>query len=137
MFVDIDHIAIAARSVEQAVSFYQSLGMALEAEAEVPHEKVRIAFLACGATKLELVAPSGAESPLDGFLAKHGPGLRHSLRSTDRGADDARLRSAGCPLVRAEPTDAGDGFLTQFTHPRASGGVLIELQQALTQRCDR
>jgi len=126
----VDHVAIAVRSIEEARALYEALGLAVEMIEDVPQEGVRVAFLRCGETRIELIEPLSDESPVAKFLEKRGPGLHHlCLKSDDVRADDATLRAAGFQLLRPEPTLGAGGAYVQFVHPKSSGGVLLELAE--------
>jgi methylmalonyl-CoA epimerase len=130
MITGLAHVGIAVRSIAEARRFYEALGLVVEAVEEVPQEGVRVAFLACGDTHLELLEPTDGESPIAKFLATRGPGVHHLCLASDAlGADDARLRASGMQLLRPEPTRGAGGCWVQFVHPRSTGGVLVELSQ--------
>jgi methylmalonyl-CoA/ethylmalonyl-CoA epimerase len=130
MIEQVDHIGIAVRSIAEARALYEALGLAVEAIEEVPQEGVRIAFIPCGTTRIELLEPMSDDSPIAKFLAKRGPGLHHlCLKSSDVRADDARLRAAGLEVLRPEPTRGAGGCWVQFVHPKSAGGVLLELSE--------
>ena len=128
MIQKIDHIGIAVESIEKARGFYESLGLHVEAIEEVPQEKVRVALISCGESRIELLEATDDDSPIAKFLARRGPGLHHVCLGTDdvRGAD-AALRADGYQLLRPEPTPGADGCWVQFIHPKSAGGVLMEL----------
>ena len=130
MIPGIAHIGVAVRSIEEGRRFYEALGLAVEAIEEVPSEKVRVAMIPCGETRIELLEATSPDSPIAKFIEKRGPGIHHvCFRSTDVGADDAALRSAGIELLRPEPTSGAGGARVQFVHPRSAGGVLVELSE--------
>jgi methylmalonyl-CoA epimerase len=126
----VDHIGIAVRSIAAARALYEALGLQVEAVEDVPHEGVRVALIPCGDTRLELLEPLAADSPVGRFLERRGPGIHHlCLASDDVRADDQRLRAAGLETLRPEPTRGASGCWVQFVHPRSAGGVLLELAQ--------
>jgi methylmalonyl-CoA epimerase len=126
----IAHIGIAVRSIAEARTLYEALGMTVEAIEDIPHEGVRVAMLACGESHLELLEPLGEDSPIARFLEKRGPGIHHlCLRSDDVRADDARLRADGRGLLRPQPTRGAGGCWVQFVHPKSAHGVLLELAE--------
>ena len=130
MIRGVDHVGIAVRSIAESRVFYEALGLAVEAFEEVPGDQVRVAMIPCGATRLELLEPTAAESPIARFLERRGPGLHHlCLATDDLGADDARLRAAGYQVLRPEPSRGAGGCWIQFVHPKSAGGVLVELSQ--------
>jgi methylmalonyl-CoA epimerase len=130
MIKNIDHIGIAVRSIEEARKLYEVLGLRVTEIEEVPHEGVRVALIPCGESRIELLEPLSADSPISRFLEKRGPGIHHlCLASEDVRADDARLREAGLQVLRPEPTRGAGGCWVQFVHPRSTGGVLLELSE--------
>jgi len=127
---NVDHIGIAVRSIDEARTLYEALGLEIEEIEEVPAEKVRVAMIPCGAVRIELLEPTADDSPIARFLEKRGPGIHHlCLGSADVRADDAKLREAGLEVLRDEPTRGAGGAWVQFVHPKSAGGVLLELAQ--------
>ena len=130
MIQKVDHIGIAVRSIEDSLPVYRALGLEVERVEEVEAEGVKVAFLACGETHLELLEPTRDDSPIAKHLDKRGPGIHHlCLGSDDIHADDQRLRDAGLQVLRPEPTEGAGGCWVQFVHPKSTGGVLLELSQ--------
>jgi methylmalonyl-CoA/ethylmalonyl-CoA epimerase len=126
----IDHLGIAVRSIDEGRKLYEALGLRVEAIEEVPAEKVRVAWIACGESRIELLEPTAPDSPIAKFLAKRGPGLHHVCLASDGVRDDdRRLRDAGFEVLRPEPTRGAGGCWVQFVHPRSAGGVLLELAE--------
>jgi methylmalonyl-CoA epimerase len=130
MIRGVDHIGIAVASIAEGRKLYEAMGLHVEAIEEVPEEGVRVAFIPLGATRIELLEPTSAESPIAKFLARRGPGIHHlCLASDELTADDAELRAAGVQLLRPEPTRGAGGTRVQFVHPKSAGGVLLELSE--------
>ena len=130
MIGKVDHIGIAVRSIDEARTFYETLGLEVSFIEEVPFDGVRVAMIPCGETHIELLEPLSEDSPVARFLEKRGPGIHHiCLASDDLRADDARLREAGFQVLRPEPTRGAGGCWVQFVHPKSTGGVLLELSQ--------
>lgn len=130
MIGKIDHVGIAVASIAEARKTYEALGLAVTAIEEVPQEKVRVAFIPCGESAIELLEPTADDSAIARFLAKRGPGIHHLCLGTDDvRAADASLRDAGFQLLRPEPTKGAGGCWVQFVHPKSAGGVLLELSQ--------
>ena len=129
----IDHIGIAVRDLDEGIALYSDLlGLELERIEEVPQENVRVAFLkldrAGGVGHVELLAPLAEDGAIARFIAKRGPGLHHVAVA----ADDVqtvldRCRAAGLQLLDEEPRTGAGGKPIAFLHPRAGGGVLIEI----------
>jgi LAO/AO transport system kinase len=125
----VDHLGIAVESLEQSVAFYESLGLAVAHRETVDSEKVRVAMLPAGDSRIELLEPSAPDSAIAKFLTKRGPGLHHvALRVPDLAAAIERLRASGARLLN-EPRPGAGGHLYVFVHPASTGGVLLELIQ--------
>lgn len=124
----IDHLGIAVKSLESALRFYEGqLGMRVSMRETVAHEKVNLAMLPAGESRIELLEPTETESPVGQFLLKRGEGLHHvALRVPDLAATLARLREAGARLLN-EPRPGAGGHVYVFVHPASAGGVLLEL----------
>lgn len=130
MIRGVDHIGIAVRSIDEARPLYQALGLDIERIEEVPQEGVRVAFIRCGDTHLELLEAMTPDSPVAKHIDKRGPGIHHlCLASDDVRSDDQRLRDAGLQVLRPEPTLGAGGAEVQFVHPKSTGGILLELSQ--------
>jgi methylmalonyl-CoA epimerase len=127
----LDHLGIAVRSIDRALAFYQGqLGLAVAARETVPQEKVRVAMLPLDGSRIELLEPTEADSPVGKFLDKRGEGLHHvALKVPDLNAAVERLRASGARLLN-EPRAGAGGHLYVFVHPASAGGVLLELIQA-------
>lgn len=126
----IDHLGIAVKSLEQATKFYQQLGMQVMPEEVVEQEKVRLAMVPLGESRIELLEPTSEESPIARFLAKRGEGLHHvSLRVDDLNATVRRLKQQGVRLISEDIKIGAGGHLYVFVHPQSAGGVLLELVQ--------
>ncbi len=130
MIERIEHVAIAVRSIAEARRFYEAMGLHVEAIEDVPYDRVRVALIPCGESRIELLEPIGDDSPIAKFLARSGPGIHHLCFATDdvRKASD-RLREDGYQVLRPEPTPGAGGCWIQFIHPKSAGGVLIELSE--------
>ena len=95
----------------------------------VATEKVNVAMLPAGDSRIELLEPAAPDSPIAKFLEKRGPGLHHvALKVPDLPAAVERLRAAGARLLN-EPRQGAGGHLYVFVHPASTGGVLLELIQ--------
>ena len=132
----IDHLGIAVRSLDEALGFWQgTLGLSVAPREAVHHEKVSVAMLPAGGSRIELIEPEGPDSVIASFLEKRGPGLHHvALRVPDLGAAIEKLRAAGTRLLN-EPRPGAGGHLYVFVHPASTGGILLELMETTkTQR---
>lgn len=126
----IDHLGVAVPDLEAAVRAYEALGFSVEARHDVPTEKVRTAFLPVGESHVELLEPTDPDSAIGRFLETR-KGLHHvCVQVDDIEAALAELRARGVPLLDSAPRIGAGGCKVAFVHPRAAGGVLLELKQA-------
>jgi len=126
----IDHLGIAVRSLDAALTFYRDqLGLDVSLRETVEQERVNVAMLPLGDPRIELLEPTQPDSVIGRFLEKRGEGLHHvAVRVPDLQASVERLKSAGARLLNEPRTGAG-GHLYVFVHPSSTGGVLLELIQ--------
>ena len=124
----IDHLGIAVKSLAQAKIFYQNLGMQVMPEETVAQEKVRLAMVPLGESRIELLEPLSDDSPIAKFLAKRGEGLHHvSLRVDNLQSTVENLKKSGVRLINEQIQAGAGGHLYVFVHPSSAGGVLLEL----------
>jgi methylmalonyl-CoA epimerase len=134
MSVEIDHLGIAVRSLDEGLAFYESLlGMRVVLREFVEAEHVEVAMLPAGsdidAPRIELLEASDEGSTIARFVEKRGPGLHHvALRVDDLAAVLDRLKVSGARII-GEPRAGAGGHLYAFVHPVSAGGVLLELIQ--------
>ena len=131
MLTRINHIGIAVRSLDDALPFYRdNLGMTFAGIEEVVEQKVRVAMLQVGESKIELLEPTGEDSPVAKFLEKSGPGIHHlAYEVEDIEAAIARLLADGARMIDERPRNGAHGTRIAFVHPKSSNGVLTELCQ--------
>ena len=124
----IDHLGIAVRSIEDSLRFYSGrLGMTLTLRQDVGAEDVRVAMLAAGGPRLELIEAASEASVIARFIQKRGEGLHHvALRVTGFHRLVQRLRDSGVRML-GEPRQGAGGHTYVFVHPASAGGVLLEL----------
>lgn len=132
MLTKINHIGIAVTSLEATIPFYRdSLGMAFTGIEEVAEQKVRVAMLSVGESKIELLEPTSEDSPVARFIDKNGPGIHHiAYEVEDIEAGITSLLDAGARMVDEKPRNGAHGTRIAFVHPKSSHGVLTELCQA-------
>ncbi len=125
----LDHIGIAVRSIEGA-AIYRALGLTVDHVETVETQGVRTAFLPVGDSRLELLEPTSAASPVAKFIEKRGEGIHHiCFRVDDIDAHLERLKAAGFRLINESPVPGAHGCRVAFLHPAAGNGVLIELSE--------
>jgi len=127
----LDHVAILVSDLDAAVKLYRDVyGLELAEIEDVPGEKVRVAIFGHGTGRIELVSPSGPDSPMARALEKRGEGLHHvCLEVPDIERAMAALRERGAPLLDEKPRAGAGGARVAFVHPKGSRGVLVELRQ--------
>jgi LAO/AO transport system kinase len=127
---EIDHLGVAVRSLDLALSFYEKqLGFSVSLRETVSQEKVNVAMLPAGGPRIELLEASEPDSVIAKFIEKRGEGLHHvAVKVPDLAAAVGRLKAHGARLLNEPRTGAG-GHLYVFVHPSSTGGVLLELIQ--------
>ncbi len=127
----IQHLGVAVSSIDDALDFWRDgLGLELGEVEIVEDQGVRVAMLAIGESRIELLEATGAETPVGKFIAKRGPGIHHiCIEVDDIKSKIAELKSRGARLIDEEPRVGSGGALVAFVHPASTGGVLIELTQ--------
>jgi methylmalonyl-CoA epimerase len=127
----IHHVAIVVRSIEASLGLYRDLlGLPVEAITDIPTDRVRIAFLGVGESKVELVEPVDDTTGVARFLAKQGEGFHHVCFEVANLSEElTRLGIEGIELIDSAPRRGAEGPVA-FLHPRSCHGVLVELIEA-------
>jgi methylmalonyl-CoA/ethylmalonyl-CoA epimerase len=129
----LNHVAIVVRDLAAAVERYRTmLGASVSEPQALPEHGVTVVFITLSNTKIELLEPLGAESPIAGFLAKAGEGGMHHVcyEVDDILASRDHLKRAGARILGSgEPRIGAHGKPVLFLHPKDFDGVLIELEQ--------
>jgi len=125
----IHHLGVAVEDLDEALATYTRLfGAELEHREVVPDQGVEAASVRVGASRVELLAATGDDTPVGRFLAKRGPGMHHVAYEVDdlRGTL-AHLAGEGAELIDEEPRPGLFGLQVAFVHPDSVHGVLAEL----------
>jgi len=126
----IDHLGIAVKSLAQARKFYENLGLEIHGEETVESEKVKVAMVVVGESRIELLEPTSDDSTIAKFLAKRGEGMHHlALHVDNLQAAVDKLKASGARLINEDIRVGAGGHLYVFVHPQSTGGVLLELVQ--------
>ena len=128
----INHIGIAVKNLENSIPLYRDqLGMEFEGTEEVAEQRVRVAFLKIGESRIELLEPTSPDSPVAKFLEKNGEGIHHmAYEVADIEQALAELKQKEVRLIDEKPRRGAHGSLIAFLHPKATGGVLTEICQS-------
>ncbi len=125
----IHHLGVAVTDLDEAIATYESLfGARLEHRAAITGQGVEAASVLVGASRVELLTPTGDDTPVGRFLAKRGPGMHHvALETDDLQATLDELESSGAQLVDPVPRRGLFGVEFAFVHPDSVHGVLTEV----------
>jgi len=132
MGIRIDHIGIAVNNLDSGSTFWRLLGLE-QGDDELNEEQgVNIRFFGTehgdDATRIELLSPTGQDTPISRFLEKYGPGVQQiAFRVDDLESLLSKLKTEGVRLINETPTQGAHGSRIAFVHPSSTGGVLVEL----------
>lgn len=131
MLGEIDHVAIAVRSLEEAISYYQNVFDAFVEHRElIASDQVDEALIKVGNSYIQLLTPTSSSSPIAKFLDKRGEGLHHvGYRVENCAKTLEKVRSMGYLTLDEVPRPGSRGTTVAFIHPREAFGTLIELVQ--------
>ena len=129
--LQIDHIGIAAKSIDQAAPFWSSiLGLPIAGREEVAEQKTTTAFLPVGESELEILESTSPEGAIARFVESRGEGIQHiALRVDNLEEALQELREKGVRLIDEKPRQGAGGAKIAFIHPKATNGVLLELSE--------
>ena len=130
----LNHVAIAVRDIDKAAEIYRgTLGAQVSEKVPQPEHGVSTVFITLPNTKIELLEPLGAESPIAKFLERNPDGGIHHIcyEVSDIKAARDRLMSQGARVLGGgEPKIGAHGKPVLFLHPKDFCGTLVELEQA-------
>jgi methylmalonyl-CoA epimerase len=134
MFVNttvIDHIGIAVQNLDESLKFWEgALGIKCTGVETVEDQKVRTAFLPIKESEVELLEATSPDSPIAKFIEKKGEGIHHiAMRVDNLEAALEELKGKGVRLIDETPRLGAGGAMIAFVHPKATGGILLELSQ--------
>lgn len=133
MIEAVDHIGVAVKSISEAAKFYEEkLGLKIIGIEEVKDQKVRVAFIPIGGTRIELIEAITPDSPIAAFISKRGEGIHHvALRVPNLEESLKSLKEKGVVLIDEKPRIGARGIKIAFVHPKSTGGILLELCEEL------
>ena len=125
----IDHLGIAVNSIDEGKKFWSDvLGLDFEGAETVEEQKVTTAFFPVSESEVELLESTSPDGPVAKYIEKRGAGIQHvAFRVEDIDAALAELKEKGVKLIDQEPRIGAGGARIAFLHPKATGGVLVEL----------
>ncbi|MBN2112965.1 MAG: methylmalonyl-CoA epimerase [Acidimicrobiia bacterium] len=132
LLLNLDHVALAVRDLDEALDRFARLyGVTAASREVVASEGVEEAMILVGGSQVQLLAPLSPDSPVARFLERRGEGIHHlAFAVPDLDAALAHLAAEGAELVDAEPRRGGGGSRIAFVHPRTFGGTLTELVES-------
>ncbi len=127
----VDHIGVAVKNIDNAAKFWEGvLGLKIVAREEVAAQKVITAFIPCGDSEIELLESTAEDGPIAKFIEAKGEGIQHVALRVDNIVEAlAELKQQGVRLIDENPRGGAGGASIAFLHPKATGGVLLELCQ--------
>jgi len=125
----IDHLGIAVKDMEAGKAFWRDiLGLGFEGTETVAEQKVTTGFFPVGESEVELLESTAPDGPVAKYIEKRGEGIQHvAFRVDDIEAALQELREKGVRLIDETPRKGAGGARIAFLHPKATGGVLVEL----------
>ncbi|MEK6192649.1 MAG: methylmalonyl-CoA epimerase [Deltaproteobacteria bacterium] len=125
----IDHLGIAVNSIDEGKKFWSDiLGLEFEGAETVAEQKVTTAFFPVSESEVELLESTAPDGPVAKYIEKRGAGIQHvAFRVENIDAALAELKEKGVKLIDQEPRIGAGGARIAFLHPKATGGVLVEL----------
>ena len=135
MKIYLDHIGIACENLDQASKFWNLIGLLQGDDELVEDQGVVTRFFSTSPNdpstpKIELLEPTGQDTPIGKFLSKRGPGVQQvCFRVENLEAMIELLVDNGIMMIDTEPRKGAHGALIAFVHPKSTGGVLVELAQ--------
>lgn len=125
----IDHLGIAVNNMAEGKNFWSEvLGLKFEGAETVAEQKVTTAFFPVGESEVELLESTSPDGPVAKFIEKKGTGFQHvAFRVENIEEALAELKAKGIQLIDQEPRKGAGGAKIAFLHPKATGGVLVEL----------
>ena len=134
--ITIDHIGIAANNLDEGSRFWRLIGLVAQGEDELVEEQgVVTRFFPLDSqkddtTNIEILEPTGPDTPIGRFLEKRGPGIQQlCLAVDDLETMITHLMSNGIIMIDTTPRKGAHDSIIAFIHPKSTGGILVELKQ--------
>ena len=125
----IDHLGIAVNSIDNGKGFWTDvMGLEFEGTETVEAQKVTTAFFPVGESEVELLESTSPDGPIAKYIEKKGTGIQHiAFRVENIESALQELKEKGVQLIDEKPRNGAGGAKIAFLHPKATGGVLVEL----------
>ncbi len=132
MLEKFDHIGIAVRNLDEAISRYTALcGRGPDHLEEVTAQKVKVAMFDVGESRIELLMATTPDSPIAKFIDKHGEGMHHICFKVPNLEEAlARMGAAGMEIISGASGEGVGGSRVAFLHPKSLMGVMVELVES-------
>ncbi len=126
----LDHIGIAVKNLEESSKLYDLLGIKSTGVEEVAEQKVKVCFFPVGDSEIELLESTAPDGPIAKYIEKNGEGIQHlALRVDNIEKALEELKAKGVRLIDEKPRYGAGGARIAFVHPKATGGILLELSE--------
>lgn len=126
----VDHVGVAVTNLDESIAFYEALGFKAKGTEIVEEQQVKVAFMPCGDSELELLESTTPDGPIAKFIEKNGGrgGIQHvAIRVDDIDKALVELQEKGIRMIDQTPRYGAGGARIAFVHPKATGGLLLEL----------
>ena len=129
MIKKINHIGIAVKKIEDTLKLYQeTLGLTIDSYEEVTDQKVKIAFINIGESRIELLESTDPEGPISKFIETRGEGIQHIAFEVDNLETELeKIKNKHIRLIDEKPREGAHNTKIAFLHPKSTCGVLLEL----------
>lgn len=129
----LDHIGIAVNSIEESLVFYKNLGFQKYEIEEVPSENVKVCFLSLkNEVNIELLESTADDGPIAKFINKKGCGIHHMCYRVEKIEELIQeYIERGIKMIDQSPRLGAHSCKVAFIHPKATGGVLVELSEKM------
>jgi len=125
----IDHLGIAVSSMDEGKAFWADvLGLEFAGAETVEEQKVTTGFFPVGDSEVELLESTSPDGPVAKYIEKKGTGMQHiafCVENIEEALEE--LKAKGIKLIDEKPRKGAGGKKIAFLHPKATGGVLVEL----------
>jgi len=129
MIKKIDHIGVAVENLNEAMRLYrEGLGLEIEGTEEVKEQRVKVAFIPVGESRIELIESTDPNGLIAKFIERRGEGIHHIALEVDHIEDVLqKLKEKGVQLIDEKPRIGAHKMKIAFLHPKSTKGVLLEL----------